>query len=281
MPGEPGQHQPERDRAQQIADDAAMTGMVMLEFRPGRGGQGEGRSRTRVRDPMPPSPAMGERGDPAGTDGWVRAVPRRRSCRLTLPRKIVRPSTIGAARRGPAPGGRRTARSSISSGTRRSGRARPRPGRTARDRPARPAPAARPASAQDAAGLPGQPRAARRAGSDAGCDRARATAAAASPARRSRRLAELNGRRFESWSHGAWSLAIASIVPSREPGDHRLAVAFAAQRRRQFGEGAVVADRGLVQGEIGRGGVAGDRQPAAPWPGGSPRSPPAVERWAA
>ena len=38
-------------------------------------------------------------------------------------------------------------------------------------------------------------------------------------------------------------------------------VALAAQRRRQFREGPVIADRGLVQREIGRGGIAGDRQP--------------------
>ena len=48
-----------------------------------------------------------------------------------------------------------------------------------------------------------------------------------------------------------------------QPLDDGAAVGFAAQRRRQLGEGAVIADRGLVQREIRRGGVAGDRSPAA------------------
>ena len=39
------------------------------------------------------------------------------------------------------------------------------------------------------------------------------------------------------------------------------AVGLAAQRRRQLGKGAVIADRGLVQREIGRRGIAGHRQP--------------------
>ena len=43
--------------------------------------------------------------------------------------------------------------------------------------------------------------------------------------------------------------------------DHRLAVAFGAQRRRQLGEGAVIADGGFVEGKIGRRRIAGDAQP--------------------
>ncbi len=43
-----------------------------------------------------------------------------------------------------------------------------------------------------------------------------------------------------------------------QPRDDRLAVGFAAQRRRKLGEGAVLAHGQLVQSEIGRGGVAGN-----------------------
>ena len=47
--------------------------------------------------------------------------------------------------------------------------------------------------------------------------------------------------------------------------DHRQPVGLRPQRRRQLGIGAEVADRRLVQVEIGRGGVAGDRQAPRPW----------------
>ncbi len=46
-----------------------------------------------------------------------------------------------------------------------------------------------------------------------------------------------------------------------QPVDDGAAVPFAAQRRRQLGESPVVADRGLVQREIGRSRVAGHLKP--------------------
>ena len=100
------------------------------------------------------------------------------------------------------------------------------------------------------------------AAADDRCGRARATAAAASRAPMMPLAAEAKGRRFDSWSCGEWSLAMASIVPSLEAVDDGAAILLAAQRRRQLGEGAVVADRRLVEREIGRRGVAGDRQRA-------------------
>src|SRR5215471_18225125 len=42
--------------------------------------------------------------------------------------------------------------------------------------------------------------------------------------------------------------------------DHRLPVPLAAQRRRELGECPVIADRRLVQCEIGWSGIAGHRQ---------------------
>ena len=43
-----------------------------------------------------------------------------------------------------------------------------------------------------------------------------------------------------------------------EGGDDGLAVGLGAERRGELGKGAVVADGGLVQVEVGRGGVAGN-----------------------
>ena len=46
-----------------------------------------------------------------------------------------------------------------------------------------------------------------------------------------------------------------------QPLDDGAPVSFAAQRGRQLGEGPILADRGLVQREIGGRGIAGHRQP--------------------
>ena len=89
-----------------------------------------------------------------------------------------------------------------------------------------------------------------------------------------------NGRRLSSASRGWWSEATASMVPSASAGADRQPVGFGAQRRRQLGVGAEIADRGLVQVEIGRRGIAGHRAAPRPWRGGSAASASAVETWA-
>ena len=58
---------------------------------------------------------------------------------------------------------------------------------------------------------------------------------------------------------------VAGDAIDRAVGDRRgdgTAIGFAAQRRRQLGEGAIVADLVLVEREIRRRGVAGDMQAA-------------------
>src|SRR5262249_41614891 len=47
-----------------------------------------------------------------------------------------------------------------------------------------------------------------------------------------------------------------------QPLDDRQTILFRAQRRYELAEGAVVADREIVQREVGRGGVAGYLEPA-------------------
>ena len=75
-----------------------------------------------------------------------------------------------------------------------------------------------------------------------------------------------NGSSFSSSSTGVWSEQIASMVPSSRPGADRVAVALAAQRRRQARVGVEEADVGVGQVHVVRADVAGDRQPFLAWP---------------
>ena len=59
-----------------------------------------------------------------------------------------------------------------------------------------------------------------------------------------------------------------------------LAVLLPAQRRRELGVGAEFADRGLVQVEVGRRGVAGDGEALCLGPADQSRAPRPVEMWA-
>ena len=244
MPGQPRQQQPERDRAEQIGDERggndvhdhrdcfvaallAMTvaGTIVVRLRGGRR-----RISSSVANPLTPAARRS-----CGRRRWLLDGP----APAAVERGVLR---FRAERVGVDP-------------PRRVGIEHDQIGRAAGAEPPGVEPENAGRAATSAAAKP-------RSGSYGGCGRVRATAAAASPADNAA------GRRAERQ-------ALRILVPRRVIAGDRVdravaqalddgaPVALAAQRRRQLGEGPVVADRGLVQREIGRGGAQVTGSPAA------------------